>query len=174
MQPLLLTAMALVVLAAGPALAQAQEEATAMLIEELPDPQYRGEMDFIPLDEHQTSRPKAQDVNSQMCRHRTGPVYKGPASDLIGKRLANAQGENLGTVRNVMLDQNKRELLVIEIGSFLGTGGKQIPIALDNVELRDGQLVWMSEISKRQLGGVLPNRQERSRAVEPERLRERN
>lgn len=77
MQPLLLTAMALVVLAARPALAQAQEEATAMLIGELPDPQYRGEMDFIRLDEHQTSRPKAQDVDSQRCRHGTGPVYKG-------------------------------------------------------------------------------------------------
>jgi hypothetical protein len=172
MQPLLLTAMALVMLAAGPALAQAQEEATAMLIQVLPDSQYRREMDFIRLDEHQTSRPKAQDVDSQMCRHRTGPVYKGPVSEMIGKPIANAQGENLGTVQDVILDENKQELLVIEIGSFLGTGGKQIPIALDNVELRDGQLVWMSEISKRQLGGVLPNRQERSRAVEPERLRE--
>lgn len=98
---------------------------------------------------------------------------QGAASDLIGKRLPNAQGENLGTVRNVTLDQNERELLVLEIGGFLGTGGKRIPIALENVELRDGQLVWMT-ISKRQLGGVLPNGQERSRAVEPERLREHN
>ena len=54
------------------------------------------------------------------------PVERLSATSVIGDRVENLQGEELGKIDNLMinLQTNKIEYAVVEFGSFLGLGGK--------------------------------------------------
>jgi sporulation protein YlmC with PRC-barrel domain len=58
------------------------------------------------------------------------PVKRLTASSIIGDRIENLDGDNLGTIDNLMVNINTGaiEYVVLETGSFLGLGGKLFAI----------------------------------------------
>ena len=45
------------------------------------------------------------------------------ASDLIGKDVVNTKDEEIGTIDDIIIDQNRNLYAVLEVGSLLGLGG---------------------------------------------------
>lgn len=67
------------------------------------------------------------------------------ANNLIGAKVENAKGENLGKIENVMLDLDASRVLyaVLSFGGFLGMGDKLFPIPLESFSFHtdeDGKL----------------------------------
>jgi len=63
---------------------------------------------------------------------RTGIV---DASDVIGCKVENAQGENLGKIESLMLDLRGGRIAyaVLSFGGFLGMGDKLFPVPMDMI-----------------------------------------
>lgn len=59
------------------------------------------------------------------------------ASDLIGKDVQNAQNEDLGNIRDIVVDANSGRVLyaVLEFGGFLGMGDKLFAIPMRSLTL---------------------------------------
>lgn len=67
------------------------------------------------------------------------------ATKLIGCKVENAKGENLGKIETLMLDLTEGRILyaVLSFGGFLGLGDKLFPIPMNQFSFRtdkDGEL----------------------------------
>jgi sporulation protein YlmC with PRC-barrel domain len=62
--------------------------------------------------------------------HANAPVRRLTASSIIGDKIENLQGEDLGKIDNLMIniETGQIEYAVLEFGSFLGMGGKLFAI----------------------------------------------
>jgi sporulation protein YlmC with PRC-barrel domain len=65
------------------------------------------------------------------------PVRRLTASSIIGDKVENPKGENLGKIDNLMVNINdgRIEYAVIEFGSFLGIGGKLFAIPFTELQI---------------------------------------
>lgn len=67
------------------------------------------------------------------------------ANALIGCKVENPQGENLGKIESLMLDLRKSRIAyaVLSFGGFLGLGDKLFPVPMEAVRFnaRDGRCV---------------------------------
>ena len=65
------------------------------------------------------------------------PVERLTATSIIGDRIENPQGEDLGKIENVMVNvhDGQIEYVVVEFGAFLGVGGKLFAIPLQHLRL---------------------------------------
>jgi sporulation protein YlmC with PRC-barrel domain len=60
-----------------------------------------------------------------------------PASKLIGADVANSQGESIGEVNEVVLDnEGQAEGLVVDVGGFLGVGERRVLVGWSDVTIR--------------------------------------
>ncbi len=78
---------------------------------------------------------KEYEVDNLTGRNHEGPnanlpVRRLTATSIIGDRVENLDGENLGKIDNLMININSGsiEYVVLESGSFLGLGGKLFAI----------------------------------------------
>lgn len=63
------------------------------------------------------------------------------ASSLIGRSVQNTQGETLGDINDVVLDQNGDVVAVlIGVGGFLGLGGKDVAVQYDALEFKKREI----------------------------------
>jgi sporulation protein YlmC with PRC-barrel domain len=57
-------------------------------------------------------------------------------SNLIGAKVVSVAGENIGKVANLILnDDGKVEAVVIRVGGFLGLGGKNVAVTYDSLNI---------------------------------------
>jgi sporulation protein YlmC with PRC-barrel domain len=65
-----------------------------------------------------------------------------PASDMEGQTIYNRDGEEIGTIASVVTDDNgESKFAVVDVGDFLGIGGKQVAIDIRHLQLTaDGQI----------------------------------
>lgn len=65
------------------------------------------------------------------------PVQRLTATSIIGDRIENPEGENLGKIDNLMINLNTGEIeyAVVEFGSFLGVGGKLFAVPFREMKL---------------------------------------
>lgn len=65
------------------------------------------------------------------------PVRRLTASSIIGDKVENPMGENLGKIDNLMINitTGKVEYAVIEFGAFLGIGGKLFAVPFSELTL---------------------------------------
>jgi sporulation protein YlmC with PRC-barrel domain len=87
--------------------------------------------------------------------NRTGMNQEGPdanrplerltATSIVGDKVENAQGEDLGSIDNLMinLQTGRVEYAVIEYGSVLGIGGKLFAIPFDELKVIPGRHVFL-------------------------------
>ena len=74
------------------------------------------------------------------------------ASNLMGKGVQNSAGEKIGTVKDILFDeQGKMSAIIIGFGGFLGIGEKSIGIAFDMIKPSkdtNGNLVLIASLDK--------------------------
>ena len=65
------------------------------------------------------------------------PVQRLTATSIIGDRIENAAGEDLGKITNLMINlgDGRIEYAVVEYGSFLGMGGKLFAIPFSELRV---------------------------------------
>lgn len=75
------------------------------------------------------------------------------ATSVIGDRIENPQGENLGTIKNIMLDiqYGKIEYVVMEFGGFLGLGEKLFAIPFGALKLNPQKQAFIVDWDKETL-----------------------
>jgi sporulation protein YlmC with PRC-barrel domain len=71
------------------------------------------------------------------------------ASKLIGAAVYNAQNEHIGDVSDLYLSkQNQIANVVIQVGGFLGIGGKLVSVPMDKLQLDQPNKVIMPDGTK--------------------------
>lgn len=74
------------------------------------------------------------------------------ASKLIGQDVVNDNGDEIGKIDDLVVDQKKAIFAILEVGSFLGLGGHLVALPFDSLKLDDrGNKVTLSGGSKESL-----------------------
>jgi sporulation protein YlmC with PRC-barrel domain len=77
------------------------------------------------------------------------------ASQVIGSTVYDVQNQDIGSVKDVILDANgKVSAVVIDVGAFLGMGGKYVAVALNDLKTDNNRLTL--DRSKSQLESAQP------------------
>src|SRR5688572_19201232 len=73
------------------------------------------------------------------------PVERLTATSIIGDKVENTDGEDLGRIDNLMVNihTGRIEYVVLEYGSFLGLGGKLFAIPFSEFRLAPGRHVFV-------------------------------
>ena len=75
--------------------------------------------------------------------------------DIEDADLIDANGNEIGDVEAVLLDANGQPAAIMdEVGGFLGIGEKEVIISIDQVQVKDDDL--MTSLTKEQLGALQP------------------
>ncbi|HWB48061.1 MAG TPA: PRC-barrel domain-containing protein [Stellaceae bacterium] len=57
------------------------------------------------------------------------------ASQLIGSTVYDVQNRNIGSVKDIVLDRDgKVGAVIVDVGAFLGVGGKYVAVTLDDLK----------------------------------------
>lgn len=81
------------------------------------------------------------------------PVERLAATSVIGDRVENPEGEELGKIDNLMinLQRNRIEYAVIEFGSFLGLGGKLFAVPFQELKVDPARKIFILNRDKEYL-----------------------
>ena len=73
------------------------------------------------------------------------PLERLTATSIIGDKVESLQGEDLGTIDNLMINVHtgRVEYAVVEYGSFLGIGGKLFAIPFDELSVMPEKRVFV-------------------------------
>src|SRR5687767_14744815 len=95
--------------------------------------------------------------------NRTGTNHEGPdanrpverltATSIIGDKVENPRGEDLGTIDNLMINihTGRVEYVVLEFGSVLGIGGKLFAVPFEQLRVAPGRHVFILDREKEYL-----------------------
>ena len=78
------------------------------------------------------------------------PVHRLTATSIISDKLENSEGEELGTIDNLMINLSTRmvEYAVVEFGAFLGIGGKLFAIPFTELRIDPKKQVFILDRDK--------------------------
>lgn len=63
------------------------------------------------------------------------------ASQLIGSTVYDVQNRNIGSVKDIVLDRNGQvHAVVVDVGAFLGVGGKYVAVNLADLKTENDRL----------------------------------
>lgn len=63
------------------------------------------------------------------------------ASELIGSTVYDVQNQDVGSVKDVLLDRSGRvKSVVLDVGAFLGVGGKYVTVSLNDLKTDNNRL----------------------------------
>lgn len=139
---LLATTALAALMAAGPVAAVAQTGSS-------PDAQKpeAAQPDSAQPEQQQQMKPEAKDpAENQAAKPGSGSVEFISAQEetdwladsLIGRRVQNASGEDLGGVTDLLLDRNGNAVgVLVGVGGFLGIGGKDVAVRFSDLEFKD-------------------------------------
>jgi hypothetical protein len=86
----------------------------------------------------QQGAPQQQDQFANAQDSAAGSLETLGKDEIVGKTVVSQQGEEIGTIDEVVVDANsQQQLAVIDVGGFLGIGEKSVAIAFDQLELSD-------------------------------------
>jgi sporulation protein YlmC with PRC-barrel domain len=86
------------------------------------------------------------------------PVRPVAVSQIKGKDVYNARGEDLGEVERVILGQGNQVFGVVRFGEFLGLGGEARILPLSRMTLREDRII-ISGMTEAELRGLPPYRE---------------
>lgn len=97
--------------------------------------------------------PALPQMGVQLIKVDLSVVAKGyRMSKLIGSSVINDNNEKIGTVDDVIADQDKKQLsfAVLQVGGFLGVGGHLVAVPYDSLVI-EGQKITLPGASKDEL-----------------------
>lgn len=69
--------------------------------------------------------------------------YKAAASNLMDLEVQDAQGEDIGTVQDLLLDDdNQISHIVISDGGMMGIGGRDVAVEIDQFEIQQENVIY--------------------------------
>lgn len=93
---------------------------------------------------------KNYEVDNRTNTNHEGPDANRPlerltATSIIGDKVENMDGEDLGTIQNLMVNihTGRVEYVVLEYGAFLGLGGKLFAIPFSNLRVAPGRHIFI-------------------------------
>lgn len=144
---------------AGGASALAQDDQAVVKDETLRE-QDRSADTLLPADqEQQAEADQAQDERQQgmfdeqqLLRPGT-ELSEATVGALHGSTVVNARGEEIGSVRDIVISRTDRTpYAVVDVGGWLGIGGTQIAVPLQELEIRsEDQVAYMTEANQEQI-----------------------
>jgi sporulation protein YlmC with PRC-barrel domain len=75
-------------------------------------------------------------------------------SEMIGSSVYDTQKRDIGKIKDVILDhQGKVDLVVLDVGAFLGMGGKYVAVPMRDLKTANdnGKVRWTTDMTKEQL-----------------------
>jgi sporulation protein YlmC with PRC-barrel domain len=89
-------------------------------------------------------------------RQANTPVKRLTATSIIGDKLENPAGEDLGKIENLMVNliDGHIEYAVVEFGSFLGLGGKLFAIPFEELQLDERKELFVLNRDKEYLKNI--------------------
>jgi sporulation protein YlmC with PRC-barrel domain len=101
---------------------------------------------------------KSYEVDNRTGANQEGPDANRPlerlsATSIIGDKVENLNGDDLGTIDNLMVNvhNGRIEYAVLEYGSFLGIGGKLFAIPFQQLRVSPGRHVFLLDKDKEYL-----------------------
>jgi sporulation protein YlmC with PRC-barrel domain len=73
------------------------------------------------------------------------------ASKLIGSSVTNDKNENIGKLDDIIIDTNRVMFAVIEVGGFLGLGGRLVAVPYESLKVSAGNKVQLPGATKEEL-----------------------
>jgi len=103
--------------------------------------------------EQPKTRPAAQDTLPLSSSKPTQQEVKVSGSTIIGTAVKNAQGEDLGKIKDLMIDAQSGRVTsaLLAVGGTLGIGAKQVEIPWDTLKIGLGKEELVVEMNKDQL-----------------------
>jgi len=95
----------------------------------------------------------AQTERDQTDRDQPDGARVQKASDLLGKHIKNRQNEDLGTVKDLMIDPERGRVryAILEFGGFLGMGDKLFAVPFQSLDLPSDAVNFVLDINKERL-----------------------
>lgn len=73
------------------------------------------------------------------------------ADEVIGMDVVNAKGDEIGEIKDLVLDSRQIAHAVVSVGGFLGIGAKDIAVPFDQLRVGPESVILMSETSESEL-----------------------
>ena len=73
------------------------------------------------------------------------------AADFIGQELVNANGDEVGKIKDVVVDRQQVVHAIVSVGGFLGLGAKQIAVPFDDLRIGQDKILLMSAANEADL-----------------------
>ena len=89
-------------------------------------------------------------AQAQSARYRfIVPIHR----DVIGSKIVNPQGENLGKIEDVMLDSQAGRIVyaIVSFGGFLGVGNKYFAVPWQSLQFNQAEKVGVLDADKKLL-----------------------
>lgn len=71
--------------------------------------------------------------------------------EVVGRQVVNSQGQELGEIQKIVLSNDKQLYAVVSVGGFLGMGDEEVAIPFDELELRDQEVLFTTDMSEEEL-----------------------
>jgi putative membrane protein len=81
----------------------------------------------------------------------TRPEEPVSVDQVLGSRVVNAEGQEVGEIEDLVLDRNQIAYAVVSVGGLLGIGEKRVAVPLDDLQLGEGETYLMSSATQEQL-----------------------
>jgi hypothetical protein len=73
-------------------------------------------------------------------------------SALVGSRVKNDKDETIGTLEDIVITKDRRIFAIVQVGGFLGIGGRLIAVPYDSLQISDdGRKVTLAGATKEAL-----------------------
>jgi sporulation protein YlmC with PRC-barrel domain len=74
------------------------------------------------------------------------PPYQAAATKLMEKSVQDSQGKELGSVEDLLMDeQNQVSHVIVSSGGLLGLGGRKVALPIDQIEMQQDALVYSGD-----------------------------
>ena len=91
-----------------------------------------------PMTPSTLDRPAADRAADATFKTQSGDIR---AAEVIGSTVYDVHNRNIGSVKDIALDSDgKVSAVVVDVGAFLGMGGKYVAVALNDIKMDNSRL----------------------------------
>jgi len=97
--------------------------------------------------------PDAAAQQQESTQQQAAPQPEQPVSidQVLGSGVVNADGEEVGTIEDLVMDQDQVTYAVLSVGGFLGIGDKKVAVLFDDLQVGEDEVYLMTSATREQL-----------------------